>query len=232
MVESQTTPLEINYWPVLTPFCWWENQNAQNPIICFLLTNLSLGTSKNSKIKTTINGSFVADYRGGDTSVSKQLALILKHPFAYLEVLKNTMFKEFVYKFFGIYTIGSFAYLGNVSSNCYLVYLIYLIVLACSDKSSYHISVKERFSILFVLLCTILLIWTALYLAFTPVGNSSIGGVQGRYFIPIMYALYLCFSSSSKKNVKNGFNDLLIVFVPIFVLSFVVYSLLLVPFCI
>ena len=180
----------------------------------------------------TINGSFVADYRGGDTSVSKQLALILKHPFAYLEVLKNTMFKEFVYKFFGIYTIGSFAYLGNVSSNCYLVYLIYLIVLACSDKSSYHISVKERFSILFVLLCTILLIWTALYLAFTPVGNSSIGGVQGRYFIPIMYALYLCFSSSSKKNVKNGFNDLLIVFVPIFVLSFVVYSLLLVPFCI
>ena len=205
-----------------------KKQMIKMKILIIILFLLIMATF----VLPTINGSFVADYRGGNTSVSEQLALILKHPFAYLDVLKNTMFKEFIYKFLGVYTIGSFAYLGNISSNCYLIYLIYLIVLVCNDKSVYHISKKQRLSILSILFCTILLIWTALYLAFTPVGNSSIGGVQGRYFIPLMYSLFLCFSSSSKRKDKNEFGTLLIVLVPILVLSFVVYNLVLVPFCI
>ena len=40
--------------------------------------------------------------------------------------------------------------------------------------------------------CSVL-IWTSMYVAFTVPGSDIIAGVQGRYFIPLMYPLYLLF---------------------------------------
>ena len=33
----------------------------------------------------------------------------------------------------------------------------------------------------------ILLIWLAMYLSFTPVGEMKIAGVQARYYLPLLY---------------------------------------------
>ena len=45
-----------------------------------------------------------------------------------------------------------------------------------------------------LLLCAgiMAMVWVAMYLAFTPVGSDHINGVQARYYIPLLPALYLC----------------------------------------
>ena len=40
------------------------------------------------------------------------------------------------------------------------------------------------------------LIWTAMYVSFTPPGSAEIAGVQGRYFVPLMFPLYLALSGA------------------------------------
>lgn len=34
------------------------------------------------------------------------------------------------------------------------------------------------------------MIWLALYLSFTPVGENEIRGVQARYYLPLIYMLF------------------------------------------
>ena len=34
--------------------------------------------------------------------------------------------------------------------------------------------------------CSVALVWLAMYLAFTPIGADAIEGVQARYFIPLL----------------------------------------------
>ena len=43
---------------------------------------------------------------------------------------------------------------------------------------------------------SVVLIWTALYIAFSEPGSSSIGGVQGRYYRPLLWLLYLVCSNN------------------------------------
>ena len=43
---------------------------------------------------------------------------------------------------------------------------------------------------------SVVLIWTALYVAFNAPGSTSIGGVQGRYYRPLLWMLYLVCSSN------------------------------------
>ena len=38
------------------------------------------------------------------------------------------------------------------------------------------------------------LVWTSMYVAFTVPGAEEIAGVQGRYFIPLIFPLYMLFT--------------------------------------
>ena len=49
----------------------------------------------------------------------------------------------------------------------------------------------------------VVLIWTALYLSFTPVAHDKIAGVQGRYYIPL---LLLAAAILSPRHIKNETN--------------------------
>lgn len=44
-----------------------------------------------------------------------------------------------------------------------------------------------------------MLIWSAMYLSFTPVGEASIAGVQARYYLPLIYLGALLLSNSKIK---------------------------------
>ena len=48
----------------------------------------------------------------------------------------------------------------------------------------------------------LVLIWTALYLAFTEVGEVVIKGVQGRYYIPLLLPLFWFFIQI--RFIQNG----------------------------
>ena len=47
-------------------------------------------------------------------------------------------------------------------------------------------------------------IWGSLYVSFTPVGSTTINGVQNRYFIPLIMPLLLLLMTN---NVKVNLND-------------------------
>ena len=101
-----------------------------------------------------------------------------------------------------------------------------------TEKDSKQLDFKYSFSVIASSIGVVSLIWTALYLSFTPVGSTEINGVQPRYFLPLLFPILVCFKSSK---VKNYFSDRIcnvIVFaVPSLVILIAIYKLILIRFC-
>ena len=45
------------------------------------------------------------------------------------------------------------------------------------------------------------MIWLAMYLSFTPVGDNAIAGVQARYYLPLLYVVLALVGSKKIKVV-------------------------------
>lgn len=163
-------------------------------VIAFLI---GLSTFAIPTFESILSGNvlYASDQRGGDTSMLLQLISIVKHPIAFLKLLIHSIF-----------SIDNFRNYGSaewdnhlVSSLCFLnvgmygtmpdkyVYLIipYITALTVFGKEK---TVEKRSRTVFftAVFLTVLLIWTALYLAFTPVGENEILGVQARYYLPLI----------------------------------------------
>ena len=67
-----------------------------------------------------------------------------------------------------------------------LIPLLLLLFLVSPEKQGLVTERKAKRILGAGVLFSILAIWGAMYVTFTPVGASSIGGVQARYFIPLM----------------------------------------------
>lgn len=77
------------------------------------------------------------------------------------------------------------------------------------------------------------LIWTSLYMAFTEVGvASSINGVQGRYFIPLLFLGLSMFATPKIKCSwnKEKFYPVILIAMSL-ILSFETYSQIIVNSC-
>lgn len=180
-----------------------------------------------------------ADIRGGDTDVSRQLGLVLGHPLTYLEILLKDMQKSM-----GSYVIGSasllhYAYLGEYTAynlQVVMAILIAFVVLTDTfeekDGKMLQLRAGNRVFLALVILGSAVTIWTALYIAFTPVGTMYINGVQGRYYIPLLVPLFLLFRTSKLKNSINREVYHLILFGGAAFLSlFMIYQEVLKPLC-
>lgn len=139
---------------------------------------------------------------GGDVSVSGQMQYVLGQPIAYAQVLFENVFGTFTHMVAGDW-LSSFAYLGGFLHRG----LCFALLVGVGLTDTYAISTrKEELScrnktISLISVClTIILIWTALYLSFTEVGETVVAGVQGRYYFPFFFLLYLCFRSNKIKN--------------------------------
>ncbi len=137
-----------------------------------------------------------SDMRGGaDVSATGQVKYILAHPFEYLKTLwrfvgfyvSAPQFIEYsnMYGYIAIRTGGVEAIWGTFS-------LVLLLYTAFTDRSE-KILLKNRnwiYSVGFLsCLLQVCLIATSLYVAFTPVGYSTVLGCQFRYFFPVMIPL-------------------------------------------
>ena len=58
------------------------------------------------------------------------------------------------------------------------------------------LNASKRVLIITMVFLSAVLIWTAMYVSFTPPGSPEIAGVQGRYFVPLMFPLYLALSGA------------------------------------
>ena len=136
------------------------------------------------------------DARGGsDVSAIGQILFILQHPIQYLGVLWRFIVQYISPVVSDQYSVW-LAYLGMVTSRfAWLATCPFIILVACvasGDKSKNRtFSRSKALFVLFLVLVTVALVATALYVSFTPVGHWTVNGCQPRYLIPLIFpALY------------------------------------------
>lgn len=163
-------------------------------------------------LPTITQTSSIGDLRGGNTSVSGQISYVIKNPISYIKILNDTAINSFVPKFISKSTFYTFGYINEIVNinmiedyeNSYYIILILLVFVVLTDSYK-KVAKKEKkteniikISNLVLNLGIILLIWTSMYLAFTPVGETIINGVQNRYFIPLLFPMILILFTTDK----------------------------------
>lgn len=73
-----------------------------------------------------------------------------------------------------------------------VLYLILLIISVFAEKNEEDFNWKEKIWLLLIFIGVTFLVEIAMYTSFTPVGAEFVGGIQGRYYIPIYIIILLC----------------------------------------
>ena len=71
-----------------------------------------------------------------------------------------------------------------------------------------RLGIGRRIWIFLMIGAASVLIWTSMYVAFTVPGSDIIAGVQGRYFIPLIFPLYILINRSVGGRVLARQNDI------------------------
>lgn len=127
-----------------------------------------------------------------DINSTEQIKNIISNPLGYTKTLNET------FKKMGLTYILDFAgaSLGwqNIDINKFIIItaLFLLIISGWFEKNEICLSAKQKIWNILIAIGSIVLVFTALYIAWTEVGAGIVVGVQGRYFIPIIILLTLC----------------------------------------
>lgn len=197
-----------------------KKQHIFYVLMLFLGGFLLLGTFA---LPMLVKGAGTGDARGGsDVNATEQIRLILSNPVWYAGMLSryivqfiNPVYaKEYLqnYDFYGILNFGK------------ITFGLYLIV-AVFDKNGEKS--KRWFDVpisIFTFLICMVLVASALYITFTPVGLDTVNGCQRRYIIPALATLLYMIVPD---RIRNPFKPELFVNIPMMFLagSFVTYIL-------
>ena len=172
------------------------------------------------------------DSRGGNTSVTRQIMYILGAPVGYAKLLLETMGNSIGEYFLGYRSRTFFGYMGGNGENLYLLSVVLTIFVTITGENKIRLNRRMKIITGIILTGVAALIWTALYLDFTPVGADVINGVQPRYYIPLMFPVMLLFSSGKIKCEMNELRyNRIVLLTNLVILSGCIYSLILLPFC-
>lgn len=175
-------------------------------IACLVMLTFVLPT-----LTSTMAGdlSFGGDSRGGATSVVGQLVSMVKHPMASIKLMIKSIFELDNFRnlgypeadnyFFGNLMFLNFANLGILTDkwSCVIIVLVGMLLLTPDQQNIRYerkLSIMDKIIIAIAVIGTIGFIWLALYLSFTPVGETHISGVQARYYLPLLYLGALIFN--------------------------------------
>lgn len=145
------------------------------------------------------NLSYGGDTRGGDTGMVGQVLSILRHPIAFAKMFLRELFSFDNFRNYGEEGENAVLVLNQMFLNFYvlgtmkevwalvlfpLLLLVFLIEPA-GESGGQTMTKAVRWLHLAVVAASVMLVWLAMYLTFTPIGSSSIEGVQARYFLPL-----------------------------------------------
>jgi uncharacterized membrane protein len=153
-------------------------------------------------------------------SAKKQTLFILSNPLEYCRILGATFVRD------GKVYIDS---VMSYQSDLLKIAFFFTALLALLGESSDHIaiSLKQRLLILVTLCLSVLLVVTLAYIGWTSVGAKTIGGVQGRYFIPLSPLVFLmCYRSRGFFSMKKSLLCLLVTSFSVAGLSHTLYIIL------
>ena len=182
--------LKIVYLPIcLLAFLIPENKfaNKKDKIIKIGILAIIVIVLNISWLK--ISASYLVEFQPGVDSAS-QVSFILHNPYSYLKVLFNTIDYNFV-TYFNMMLGTNLGWLNiYLSSNYLFAYFLVIFFVAFLDKNIKLDSITKKIFV-FISISIIILIFTSLYVQWTPLKNPIINGVQGRYFIPILLMIML-----------------------------------------
>ena len=130
------------------------------------------------------------------------LSMILGYPLTYTGVLLKSLGTTFASYFIGSKVLANFAYRGIYDGIGYFVVLLTMLFTFVTDfgmtEKTYDAQMKRKILMMKIwnavlIFGTACLVWTALYLDFTPVGSMVINGVSPRYYLPLIFPLSLIF---------------------------------------
>ncbi|MBE5933097.1 MAG: DUF2142 domain-containing protein [Lachnospiraceae bacterium] len=145
-----------------------------------------------------MNPSIIEDSRGGTTSASGQLGYIFGNLPAYISMLVKSIISTAPSYLIGDGCFGDLAHYSEVFFKG--VITVSLLLVALTDTPNIKLGKMMRVIMGITVVVVICFVWTALYIGFTPVGHSAINGVQGRYFIPVVFPLLLIINTDKIKN--------------------------------
>ncbi|MCI9101715.1 MAG: DUF2142 domain-containing protein [Lachnospiraceae bacterium] len=136
------------------------------------------------------------DTRGGATSEVGQMSYILGHFLGYLRILFKNILSAMPKMVFGR---DIFSVQGHLADSPFTWFAMglsgYVVVTDTRITSKEALKGGQKVWIFLMLGGCALLIWTSMYIAYTVPGQRVIAGVQGRYYLPILYLFYLLFNS-------------------------------------
>lgn len=135
------------------------------------------------------------DVRGGsDVSEMSQMGFIFSNPLRFIWILLSQMARWIPQcligpdctTFMGHLVTGTYGFKGF-----WFIYFVLFVLTSALPKENSFLTAKERLWNLFMCFGAGVLIWSAMYISFTSPGATEISGVQGRYFIPVLFPVYI-----------------------------------------
>lgn len=134
---------------------------------------------------------FLVEINVGSNS-SEQIKYILSNPLKYCIILVRTLHMNFQTYYLGL-TGSGIAHLNTGISSLFQFPLILLlgIFFVTKEEKEEKIDWITKMIVIMLILGIVLLIFTSLYIQWTPVYNGTVTGIQARYFIPILLLIPL-----------------------------------------
>lgn len=152
-----------------------------------------------------ISSRYLATFREGDSKI--QVLLALQNPIQFIQQFLYTLninSGNYILSLFGSdLGWGEFVKINTIVPYCLLG--IYVFTAITDNKLKNRFAVYQIVWISLVVLAIIALIFASLYVQWTTIGNESIKGVQGRYFLPIIPLIMLLLGNCIK--VKSTYNE-------------------------
>ena len=127
-----------------------------------------------------------------------QMEFIKTHPLAYILVLIKTFFVKTPRLL--ITMIGVLGWQDTkLDWITYIAYPVLMYFAVRADNFNFKLEKWQKVLIGAVLIAGTVITYTSLYIMWSPVGNSVVLGLNGKYFIPLMLPLCLIFKNSIAK---------------------------------
>ena len=180
------------------------------------------------------------DVRVSGTSVAGQLAFIFAHPVAAARIILGDLIANLGTFLLGNTAILSYAYAGMISSaNWSIAIAALLVILALIDQpdrdqdglSLPALPWSQSLYLAATALASLVLVYLALYISFTPVGAPAVDGVQPRYMFPLALPVLLLLRRPGIRHSLAPQTLLRLAFLPILLVNLTgLYQHFLLPF--
>lgn len=157
-------------------------------IIGFIVSNLSLLTT----YMGTADGSIRANEL---TSLDLYpVSWIAVHPLEVLQMILRSIREQFSFYLEGLF-IGRLTRFDLRLFWAFILLVVYVLI-GMQHEKAFPLSFRQRASAALIFGATALVIFVTLLVDYTPLGSTTVVGVQGRYFLPILPLLLLSLDSA------------------------------------